>query len=78
MERSTEPSYFLEKILNSHTFLNKEVQKNLLCFLYEASREGRNLKEIDIAFDFFKRGKTFLPGEDTIVRVSIYKLRALL
>ncbi len=78
MERSTEPSHFLEKILNSHTFLNKEVQKNLLCFLYEASREGRNLKEIDIAFDFFKRGKTFLPGEDTIVRVSIYKLRALL
>jgi hypothetical protein len=77
MERPTEATLFLEKILHSPTFLNKEVQKSLLSFLFSAAQEGKNLREVDIAFDFFKRGDSFQPGEDTIVRVSIYKLRSL-
>lgn len=78
MERPTDTSPFLEKILKSPTFVNKEVQKSLLTFLFSAAREGKNLREIDIAIDFFKRGNSFQPGDDTIVRVNVYKLRALL
>lgn len=78
MEKISEPSSFLDKILNSQTFANKEVQKSLLSFLYHSAKDGKSLREIDIAFDFFKRNDTFQPGEDTIVRVSVYKLRSLL
>lgn len=78
MEKATDASFFLEKIINSLTFANKEVQKSLLSFLFLSAKAGNSLREIDIAFDFFKRGNTFQPGDDTIVRVSIYKLRALL
>jgi hypothetical protein len=78
MERPTDASQFLEKILTSPTFLNKEVQKSLLSFLFSAAKEGKNLREVDIAIDFFKRGNSFQPGDDTIVRVNVYKLRALL
>jgi hypothetical protein len=78
MKNTIEPSLLLEKILNSKTFANKEVQKSLLSFLYSSFITGKSLHEIDIAVDFFKRDNTFQPGDDTIVRVSIYKLRALL
>jgi len=78
MEKFTDHSLLLDKILNSQTFANKEVQKSLLAFLYTSAKEGKSLREINIALDFFKRDNTFQPGEDTIVRVSIYKLRALL
>src|SRR5690606_21358684 len=46
--------------------------------LYDASKTQTSLKEADIAIGFFKRGNDFVPGEDTIVRVTVYKLRALL
>jgi|GEM_PF-1071546 len=72
------PVSSIEKILASQTFANKEVLKGLLKFLYEASKKGENLKEADIALGYFKRGNEFVPGEDTIVRVTIYKLRGLL
>lgn len=78
MEKTADASFFLERILNSLTFANKEVQKSLLSFLYSAAKERKTLREIDIASDFFKRDASFQPGDDTIVRVSIYKLRALL
>ena len=78
MEKISDPFLLLDKILNSPTFANKEAQKSLLSFLYSSANEGKSLREIDIAFDFFKREDTFQPGEDTIVRVSVYKLRALL
>ncbi|MEO5910481.1 MAG: hypothetical protein ABIP95_06310 [Pelobium sp.] len=73
-----EENQWINKVLVSKTFAQKEVLKGLLKFLYEASKTAQNLKEADIAVDFFKRGKEFIPGEDTIVRVTIYKLRALL
>ncbi|MCX6237226.1 MAG: hypothetical protein NTY07_06645 [Bacteroidia bacterium] len=78
MNKNTNSSFYIERILNSPTFIHKEVQRNLLNFLYKAAQEGKILREMDIAFDFFKRDTTFQPGDDTIVRVSIYKLRALL
>lgn len=78
MEKNLDPSLYLEKILTSSTFENKESKKNLLRFLYTSTKEGKSLHEIDIALDFFKRDDNFNPGEDTIVRVNIYKLRTLL
>lgn len=81
---SPNPDHFMtdspavEKVLASQTFANKEVLKGLLKFLYENSGNGKILKEADIAISYFKRGNEFIPGEDTIVRVTIYKLRALL
>ena len=68
----------LAKILNSQTFTNKEVMKGLLNYLYEVSAKGLAMKEVDIAFGFFKRTSDFVPGDDTIVRVNIHKLRSLL
>jgi hypothetical protein len=70
--------FFLDKILNSQVFSNKEALKALLTFLYESSKKEYNLKEIDIAIDFYKRDKEFISSDDTIVRVNIFKLRSLL
>ena len=52
--------------------------KGLLKYLCESSEKGHVLKEMDIAIDYFKRGNDFVPGDDTIVRVNIHKLRSLL
>jgi len=75
---SNNQSLIIENILNSQTFANKEVLKGLLRFLFEEGKAGRTLKETDIAIGYFKRGNGFIPGEDTIVRVTVYKLRTLL
>jgi hypothetical protein len=68
----------VEKIIASSTFSNKEVLKGLLDFIFRATEKGISLKEIDIAVDYFKRKDGFIPGDDTIVRVNIHKLRQLL
>ena len=74
----TNASEALNKILDSNLFANKEVMKGLLDFLYKSAVDGKTLREFDIAIEYFKRGNDFLPGDDTIVRVNIYKLRSLL
>jgi len=68
----------VNRIITSQTFYNKEVLKSLLEFLHSATEKGLSLKEVDIAFDFFRRKDSFIPGDDTIVRVNIHKLRQLL
>jgi len=74
----TDTKHYFDKILASQTFTNKEVLKGLLCYLYESSKNGLTVKEMDIALDYFKRGKEFISGDDTIVRVNVHKLRSLL
>jgi hypothetical protein len=68
----------INRVIQSPAFSNKEVLRGLLLYLFDSWKKGIVLKEIDIAVDFFKRGKDFIPGDDTIVRVNIYKLRTLL
>jgi len=68
----------VDKVLSSQTFANKEVLKGLLKFLYDQSKLQSVLKETDIAIGYFKRRTDFIPGDDTIVRVNVYKLRILL
>ncbi len=68
----------LKKVIESDLFSNKEVLKRLLLYLYEKSKEGCQVHEMDIAIDLFKRGDDFLPVDDTIVRVNIHKLRVAL
>ena len=67
----------LERVLESKTFAQKEAQKGLLKFLFDASLQKKHLKEADIAIGFFNRAQ-FVPGDDTIVRVSVHKLRTQL
>ncbi len=73
-----ETKAILNKILQSNTFVNKEVLKGLLTFLYHHAIDGKALTEYQIAFEYFKRDNSFQPGDDTIVRVNIFKLRSLL
>jgi len=73
-----ETKAILDKILQSETFVNKEVLKGLLAFLYQHAIDGKPLTEYQIAFEYFKRDNNFQPGDDTIVRVNIFKLRSLL
>lgn len=78
MTQLLNPSQLIEKVIGSKTFAGKEVLKGLLKYLYDEAQKGNTLKEASIAAGFFKRGNDFIPGEDTIVRVNIYKLRTLL
>ena len=66
------------KVTDSDTFSNKEVLKGLLGYLFEKTKKGITIKEIDIAIDYFKRDDGFISGDDTIVRVNIHKLRQLI
>ena len=68
----------LNKILQSNTFNHKEVLKGLLVFLHKNAANGKTITEYEIAFDYFRRNNNFQPGDDTIVRVNIFKLRSLL
>lgn len=69
---------YIEKIKESSCFQNKDTSSRLLDYLYVATKAERQLKELDIAAEFFKRKGDFNSGEDTIVRVNVFKLRQLL
>ena len=76
--QNTNTKNSIDHVLTSETFRNKEVLKGLLRFLYQAYQDNKKLREIDIACGYFKRDNSFVPGDDTIVRVNMYKLRQLL
>ncbi len=65
----------LQKILDSTTISFSKHDKDLLNYLFEATKSGKEVKEATIAADVFGRGKDFDSTEDTIVRVHIYNLR---
>lgn len=64
----------IERILSSETFAGKTVLKSLLKHLHEDAKGGRTSSEAELAATVFSR-KDFVPGDDTIVRVSMHKLR---
>jgi hypothetical protein len=65
----------LEKITNSSEFVASKVYASYLSYLIEATNQGRPLKEVTIAIEFFGKDSTFNPAEDTIVRAHTYTLR---
>ena len=67
----------ISRILDSQTFKNKEVLKNLLRYFFESYLKQKEISEKSIANDVFQR-KDFDGTEDTIVRVNLFKLRHLL
>jgi hypothetical protein len=67
----------ISRILDSQTFKNKEVLKNLLQYFFESYLKQKEISEKSIANDVFQR-KDFDGTEDTIVRVNLFKLRHLL
>jgi hypothetical protein len=70
--------FFINKIISSVCFKNKETAQKILRYLYDAAVSQRDLKEIHIAEDIFHRGKDFYSHDDTIVRVNFFNLRQLL
>lgn len=67
-------TYWVDKILSSKHFSSGN-DARLLRYLVDATLHNRDLKETIIAMDVFDRGYTFHPGDDSVVRSSIYNLR---
>jgi hypothetical protein len=69
----------LDRVVNSKTFARSRSLQEFLTFIVTQSLEpGQNLKEYRIGVDALKRGGTFDPAENSIVRVQAYRLRAKL
>ena len=70
----------LERLVNSRTFHSAEAQKRFLRFVVEHTILGRTqeIKEYTLGVEVFKRGKSFDPRLDPIVRVEARKLRSRL
>ena len=66
---------YLNKILQSEEFSSSKTYQNYLTYLAEASANGKELKEITIAIEFFEKDASFNPAEDTTVRSHTYNLR---
>jgi hypothetical protein len=69
---------FLDKILASDIFRDKELYQSLLRYLVSSSLDGSAPKEILVAQDVFRKGKDFNPSEDSTVRVHMHNLRSRL
>jgi len=67
-------SYWIDKIVSSRHFSSGN-DARLLRYLVDATTQDRDLKETIIAMEIFDRDATFHPGEDSVVRSSIYNLR---
>ncbi len=67
----------LERILDSETFRTAKAQQNFLHYVVERALAGeaKQIKEIAIGLDVFRRGALFDPRLDNIVRVEARKLR---
>lgn len=74
---SAEISAELERVLNSQTFRHAKAQQNFLRYVVERtlSGEAKQIKEISIGIDVFRRGTPYDPRLDNIVRVEARKLR---
>jgi len=69
----------LDRVVNSKTFSRSRSLQDFLTFIVTQSLEpDQNLKEYRIGVDVLKRGGTFDPAENSIVRVQAYRLRAKL
>lgn len=69
----------LDRVLHSKTFSRSRSLQDFLVFIVTQSLEpDQNLKEYRIGVDVLKRGGTFDPAENSIVRVQAHRLRAKL
>ncbi len=75
MTPSTEQVNAFKALIQSQAFSHASKYRDLLSYLFEAYTKGKFPKETDIAVQVFRREDTFNPAEDTIVRVSMHKLR---
>jgi len=74
MTRISNIELWINKICNSKVFTSP-TDSRLLRYLADATINGNVLKESVIAVDIFNRDPSFNPGDDSIVRSSIYNLR---
>lgn len=75
MTNSTTQKKYLGKILASNEFEGSKTYQQYLEYLVEAKDQGKDLKEVTIAIEFFGKDANFNPGEDTTVRSHTYTLR---
>ena len=69
----------LDRVLQSKTFARSRSLQDFLTFIVTQSLDpDQNLKEYRIGVDVLKRGGTFDPAENSIVRVQAHRLRAKL
>ena len=70
----------LERVLQSPSFAAAPKMQALLRYIVEATLDGQaeRLKGYTIGVDVFERPASFDPGTDSIVRVQVGRLRALL
>ncbi|MXO61246.1 hypothetical protein GRI89_17005 [Altererythrobacter salegens] len=70
----------LEHALRSPEFAAAPRMAQLLAYLVKEAEEGRGdfIKGYSIGVDVFERGENFDPSRDSIVRVQVVRLRALL
>ncbi|HDP67893.1 MAG TPA: hypothetical protein ENN20_05250 [Candidatus Marinimicrobia bacterium] len=66
---------YLDKIINSNEFSGSKIYSSYLTYLLNATNQGKCLKEITIAMEFFDKDSSFNPAEDTTVRSHTYTLR---
>ena len=74
MIEKTDIGIWIEKICSSRVFTSP-TDTRLLHFLVNSTLEGLVLKETVIAVEIFNRDPSYNPGDDSIVRSSIYNLR---
>ena len=72
---NSDPQKTLKNISASATFAKSETHKKLLAYLVVCYEKQVMPTEYDIAVNVYDRNQEFKPADDTIVRVSIYKLR---
>lgn len=65
----------VENICRSELFAPNQRSKQLLRYLIKAAQEGTEITEYGMAWDVFERPNGFDPKKDSLVRVSVAKLR---
>jgi len=74
MDKTNNYNFWIDKICNSKVF-SSQSDVRLFRYLADATIHDSVLKETVIAIDVFNRDSSFNPGDNSIVRSSIYNLR---
>lgn len=74
MTEDSDIGIWIDKVCSSRIFTSP-TDSRLLRFLVNSTLEGKVLKETVIAVEIFNRDPSYNPGDDSIVRSSIYNLR---
>jgi hypothetical protein len=75
MADKEEIKLILQSILESNTFKDSPIYKNLLSYLVESNLTDNIPKEVTIAIEIFGKDTSFNSNKDSTVRYHIHMLR---